>query len=182
MPPSSAGTRLASNSSAAPMPRLGSVCDDKVCRVPKPTRESIVWRSWPALTGATIARSFASARAAARRRSERGRTADREVTHRDSPLSSAAATGISRCPGLGEPRSQTHRSGRISMLRSIDHFIGGSSFASGERQRRRVRPQPGPGPGPCPPRHRRRPPEGDRRRARPRSRPGPRPTRSAAPG
>src|SRR5690348_9836926 len=46
--------------SAAPMPRFGSVCDDKVCRVPKLTRLSIVCRSCAWLTGATIARSFAS--------------------------------------------------------------------------------------------------------------------------
>ena len=50
------------------------------------------------------------------------------------------------------------------MLRSIDHFIGGSSFRFGRASGRRVRPQPGPGPGPGPPRHRGRPPEGDRRR------------------
>ena len=46
--------------SAAPIPRFGSVCDDKVCRVPKLTKASIVWRNCFWLTGATIARSFAS--------------------------------------------------------------------------------------------------------------------------
>jgi hypothetical protein len=42
------------------MPRFGSVCDDKVWRVPKLTSFSIVafMRAW--LTGATIARSFVS--------------------------------------------------------------------------------------------------------------------------
>ena len=48
------------HSSAAPIPRLGSVCDDKVWRVPKLTRLSIVCRSCAWLTGAMIARSFAS--------------------------------------------------------------------------------------------------------------------------
>ncbi len=46
--------------SAATMPRFGSVCDDSVCRVPKPTRDSIVCRSCAWLTGWTIARTFAS--------------------------------------------------------------------------------------------------------------------------
>ena len=48
------------HSSAAPMPRLGSVCDDRVWRVPKLTRLSIVCLSCAWLTGAMIARSFAS--------------------------------------------------------------------------------------------------------------------------
>ena len=40
------------------MPRFGSVCDDKVWRVPKLTRVSIVCRSCAWLTGAMIARSL----------------------------------------------------------------------------------------------------------------------------
>ncbi len=40
------------------MPRFGSVCDESVWRVPKPTRVSIVCRSCAWLTGATIARSL----------------------------------------------------------------------------------------------------------------------------
>src|SRR4051812_25334938 len=43
----------------------------------------------------------------------------------------AGATGICRLPGLGERQPRTSKLRRI-MLRSIDHFIGGSSFASGE--------------------------------------------------
>ena len=42
------------------MPRFGSVCDDNVCRVPKLTSYSTVAFMRSALTGATIARSFAS--------------------------------------------------------------------------------------------------------------------------
>ena len=42
------------------MPRFGSVCEESVWRVPKPTSVSIEWRSCAWLTGATIARSFAS--------------------------------------------------------------------------------------------------------------------------
>ena len=42
------------------MPRFGSVCDDKVWRVPKLTSVSIVCRSCAWLTGAMMARSRAS--------------------------------------------------------------------------------------------------------------------------
>src|SRR5690242_2989037 len=116
------------------MPRFGSVCDERVWRVPKLTRLSIVWRSCAWLTGATIARSFASG--------DGGGAAPSKVTHikiailriRLSPWA-PRATGIWRMRGLGEPQPKQHQiRGRVSMLRSIDHFIGGSTFASGERQ------------------------------------------------
>ena len=45
---------------AAPIPRLGSVCEESVWRVPKLTSVSTVAFIRAALTGATIARSFAS--------------------------------------------------------------------------------------------------------------------------
>ena len=53
-PPNSLSAQL----SAAPIPRLGSVCDDKVCRVPKLTSVSTSRFIWAALTGATMARSL----------------------------------------------------------------------------------------------------------------------------
>jgi hypothetical protein len=51
---------LSAQRTAAPIPRLGSVCDDKVCRVPKPTSFVTVCFIRSPLTGATIARSLAS--------------------------------------------------------------------------------------------------------------------------
>ena len=71
--------------------------------------------------------------------------------------------------------------GPFSCCASIDHFIGGESYSSGEPQRRRVRPQPG---RRCRRRSGSAPPPTSSARwtpPRPPSRPGPRPTRSAAP-
>src|SRR5689334_1062526 len=47
---------------------------------------------------------------------------------------SVVPTGICLLPGLVEPRSPITQFRTCLMLRSIDHFIGGSTFASGERQ------------------------------------------------
>ena len=68
------------------MPRFGSVCDDSVCRVPKLTRVSIVCRSCAWLTGATIARSFASGDGGGAAPIKADAHQDRDFTHRDSPL------------------------------------------------------------------------------------------------
>ncbi len=49
-----------SQSRAAPMPRSGSVCDDRVCRVPKATRRRTVASIRAGSTAARMARSSAS--------------------------------------------------------------------------------------------------------------------------
>src|SRR3982751_7019079 len=51
---------LSAQLSAAPIPRFGSVCEDKVWRVPKLTNVSIVWRSCAWLTGWMMLRRRAS--------------------------------------------------------------------------------------------------------------------------
>ena len=80
-----------SSSSAAPIPRFGSVCDESVCRVPKLTRVSIVCRSCAWLTGATIARRRASGEGggAAPISSQAARAT--QFTHHDSPSFVAAS-------------------------------------------------------------------------------------------
>src|SRR3982750_2791684 len=71
--------------------------------------------------------------AAARRRS--GPRLTKRPNHASRlSLNSPAATGICRPVGLVARQPIQTQRGRISMLRSIDHFIGGSTFASGERQ------------------------------------------------
>src|SRR6476646_1078905 len=98
--------------SAAPIPRFGSVWDESVCRVPKPTSVSIVCRSCAWLTGATIARSLASV--------DGGGAAPIRLTHikiaifriRLSP-DPPAATGIWRGTGLGERQPRTSKLRRV---------------------------------------------------------------------
>src|SRR5260221_6342132 len=48
-------------------------------------------------------------------------------------------TGIPPSPGLVARQPHKTQIGRLFMLRSIDHFIGGSAFASGERPEGRTR-------------------------------------------
>ena len=94
--------------SAAPMPRFGSVCDESVCRVPKPTSVSIVCRSCAWLTGAMIARSFASGDGGGAAPSKADAHQDRDLTHSTLPLA-ASATGICRLRGsrgAADPRQQ----------------------------------------------------------------------------
>jgi hypothetical protein len=55
--------RASAQRTAAPMPRFGSVCDDKVWRVPKLTSFSTVRFIWAPLTGAMICLSLASGEA-----------------------------------------------------------------------------------------------------------------------
>src|SRR4249919_3402285 len=109
------------------MPRLGSVCELSVWRVPKLTSLSTVAFIRAALTGATIARSLASGDGAARRQ----RATDTKARPVDAlRLSSwARTTGICAGAGLGARQPPKTQRGRIFMLRSIDHFIGGSTFA-----------------------------------------------------
>src|SRR6476469_6268658 len=91
------------------MPRFGSVCDDSVCRVPKLTNVSIVWRSCASLTGATMLRRRASG--------DGGGAAPIKATLAKAinlriatlPLDGEGATGICLPPGLGEPRSQNYQ-------------------------------------------------------------------------
>src|SRR4051794_26043498 len=121
---------------AAPMPRLGSVCDESVCRVPKLTRVSIVCRSFTWLTGAMIARSCASGEdvfggGAAPIKATQLSTASLRIA--TLPLLAVANWHLADRGSRGA-RPKTTQSGRVFMLRSIDHFIGGSTFASGERQ------------------------------------------------
>ena len=121
--------------SAAPIPRLGSVCDDSVCRVPK-LDQPLDRRLHPRrLTGATIARSFASggrAGGAAPINATADATASnfRMATLPPPPRNWHLQRRGSR--GAATPNSDNQDA--YPCLRSIDHFIGGSSFASGERQ------------------------------------------------
>ena len=82
-------------------------------------------------------------RAAAPRRSAAGRDSSPSLRIA-TLLSPRLATGICAAAGLGEPQPTNARfKDAFSCCASIDHFIGGASFASGGPQRRRVRPQPG---------------------------------------
>src|SRR5687768_9125267 len=120
---------------AAPIPRLESVCDESVWRVPKPTNLATMRRnrSWVTSRAASATSASGGAGGGVASTAEpiiaRGSKANRRM----SVPPRAAPTGICRRPGLGERRSQTPISGRFLMLRDIDHFIGGSAFASEDR-------------------------------------------------
>ena len=143
-------------------------------RMPRPeadqrSRSCASSRAW--LTGATIARSFASGDGGGAAPISEGKatpSSRRSITHPTLPLVGLRNWHLRDRGSRGAAIPHHRLQGRISMLRSIDHFIGGSSFASAKRAaatcstptRARSRRRSA--------RHRRRPAEGGRcRQGRP---------------
>ena len=123
------------HSSAAPMPRLGSVCDDSVWRVPKPTSVSIVCLQLRrADRRDDRAQPRIGRRRAAPRRSGPGwaRPASLRIT---TLLSRLAQLAFARLAGLGEPATpNTSIEDAYPCCAASTISSAAPRFASGERQ------------------------------------------------